>query len=148
MDIKLVIKIQILEMPINSMSPRKATSDTKIDMVNPTPAIKETKKIDVQFKSLGFLANPRKLKIEVNNIIPSGLPISNPKYIPRNTVGNFAILKLEFMLIPVFEKANIGIIKRLLTGRIYLSNLCKVEVEFLYVFKGMAIARSIPLNVE
>ena len=78
-EVKLVIKIKILDIAINSQLPAKATSDTKIDMVNPTLQIRETKNMEVQVKSFGFFVIPSKLNKYVKSIIPSGFPISNPR---------------------------------------------------------------------
>ena len=83
MDVKLLIKIHILAMPISSVLPIKATSDTNIDMVKPILDIRETINTQVQFSSLGFFDNPIKLLIYVNNIIPNGFPIKSPRYIPK-----------------------------------------------------------------
>lgn len=114
MDVKLLIKMHILDMPISSVLSIKATSDTNMDMVKPILEIRETINTQVQFSSLGFFDNPIKLLIYVNNMIPSGFPIKSPRYIPKNIVGYLARFKLESILTPVLEKANNGIIIRLL----------------------------------
>lgn len=113
-EVKLLIKMHILDILISSILPTKATSDTNMDMVKPILETSETIKTDVQFNSVGFFDSPIKLLKYVNNIIPSGFPIKRPKYIPKNIVGYLDKSKLELILIPVLENANKGIIIKLL----------------------------------
>ena len=135
MEVKLVIKMQILAMAISSSLLIKAISETKMDMVKPmlqmillvvrnlwrnyklNLKMIDDKKIEVQFKSWGFLVMPRRLLKYVKRIIPRGLPKSKPKYIPKNTVGKLVKFKLLLMEIPVLAKAKRGIIIKLLISR-------------------------------
>ena len=117
MEVKLVIKMQILAMAISSSLLIKAISETKMDMVKPMIQMIDDKKIEVQFKSWGFLVMPRRLLKYVKRIIPRGLPKSKPKYIPKNTVGKLVKFKLLLMEIPVLAKAKRGIIIKLLISR-------------------------------
>ena len=62
-EIKADIKIDILAILIRAASLIKAISDINIDIVKPTPAIKDTRNIDDQFIYDGFSAIPNKQDI-------------------------------------------------------------------------------------
>ena len=62
-EIKADIKIDILAILIRAASLIKAISDINIDIVKPTPAIKDTRNIDDQFIYDGFSAIPNKQEI-------------------------------------------------------------------------------------
>lgn len=55
MDVKLLIKINTLDIPISSVLPIKATSDTNIDMAKRILEIRETINTQIKFTSLVFL---------------------------------------------------------------------------------------------
>ena len=62
-EIKAEIKIDILAILIRAASLIKAISDINIDIVKPTPAIKDTINIDDQFIYDGFSEIPNKQEI-------------------------------------------------------------------------------------
>jgi len=61
----------------------KASRVIKIDMVKPMPANKPTPTIDFQFKSGGSLQSFTLTAKNVSRKMPSGLPTTSPRAIPR-----------------------------------------------------------------
>ena len=59
-DIHEAISIDILAISTKGKLCMKATSETNMDIVNPIPAIKDTKNTDNQFMQLGFSVIPIK----------------------------------------------------------------------------------------
>ena len=75
------IKIISFELSI-VLESLKANKVTKIDMVNPIPPRKETDINCFQFDPLGSLQIPIFMKMNVNSVIPIGLPRTSPRKIP------------------------------------------------------------------
>lgn len=101
------IKITNFELFI-IVSLSKASSVTKIDIVNPIPAKSPTPKIDFQLRSVGSLQSPKVTAKNDSRKMPKGLPTMSPNAIPilLFSVNVCAMLPLKIMA--VLANANIG----------------------------------------
>ena len=113
------MSIDVFEASIKNGLFINASSDINIDIVNPIPAINETKNTATQLILLGLrlyliYAHPKKLK----SIIPKGLPKQRAKIIPiyKLETSELNIFILDDNVSPVLAKANKGIINKLLIG--------------------------------
>lgn len=82
MDIQEDINIALFEISIKIILFINATSDTKIDIVKPTPAINDTKNTDNQLILEGFSEILKVQPIKLKSTIPKGFPKQSPKIIP------------------------------------------------------------------
>jgi len=89
----------------------KANNVMKIDIVNPIPAKKPTPIIFFQFKSSGNCVILNFTIKKVNNTMPNGFPITNPKIIPNEYSSEKLCNQSEPITIAVLHKANKGNIK-------------------------------------
>ena len=124
-----------------------AISDTNIDIVNPIPAIRDTKNTAVQLIFDGFSVIFKEHPIKLKSIIPRGFPIHRPSTIPYTNefADDISILYINEM--PVFAKANSGIIIKLFIGTKIRCNFSRVLVPEL-LSDGIAIASKTPLMVQ
>src|SRR5574344_2431541 len=109
-------------------SPKERVS-TNNDIVNPIPPRQATPNSIFQFELAGVSPNPVLTANQLANVIPSGLPSTNPKKMPIPTPpisGEYwNTLKYEGLVIctPALAKAKIGIIKKLTHGVRVRSNI-------------------------
>lgn len=90
----------------------KAKSVMKIDIVKPIPPKNPAPKIVLQFKSFGNVQRLNEIPKNENKTIPKGLPITNPKIIPRLTLSKTFVCQSAAIGKAVFAKANIGSMKK------------------------------------
>ena len=83
-DIIAEVKMDIFAIFIMAKSLINAISQIKIDIVNPIPAINETKNKEDHVILDGFSVIFNKWQTKENNIIPRGLPTHNPSIIPND----------------------------------------------------------------
>ena len=76
------MRMVIFELFCSSKS-SKANNVMNMDMVNPMPPKNPIPIIDFQFKSCGSLQIPHVTAKKLNRTIPRGLPIINPKEMPK-----------------------------------------------------------------
>lgn len=109
-------KIDTLAILMSSSLFLKAISDTNMDIVNPIPASKETVNTDNQSTPLGLSVILSLVAIQVNDIMPNGLPITKPATIPSINLKSDKMFDPNLKLMLVLTSANKGSIIKLQNG--------------------------------
>ena len=109
-------------------------------MVKPMPPKKDTPRICHQFTPRGIVAIPVRTAIQLNRVIPMGLPTTSPSTMPSATGWVKTFINLSPKTTPAFERANIGIMAKATQGCRLCSSLCNGDSTSLEEFSNSSKA--------